>query len=386
MALLALAGCRTAPPSLDGIAEGYVRAALQLAQHQPSLVDGFHGPDEWRPGAREPVAGIRARIASLRSQLAAARQGGDDLRAAYLDGQLGALDLAARRLLGETFPFADEVRLALGVTWTPPAADELASHRQALESLLPGAGPLVDRYRAFRREAALPDTAIEQTFADALETCRAVTRAHLALPAGERVTLAWVDQGPWEAYARDAGGLATEIRVARGGAPTAAHVAHVACHEGYPGHHVQHVLIATALVADRGWLEFTLAPAFGPHLLVAEGAAEAGARLALGEAAATDRATAIEAAVAGLDQAIPPIVAAYLDGELGTEAAAARLADEALVPDPEGFLVFAERARARAVAYPIGRRLVAAALERDGPGDQWARLAALFSDTPFHLE
>ena len=54
----------------------------------------------------------------------------------------------------------------------------------------------------------------------------------------------------------------------------------LACHEGYPGHHVQFMLIDDELAGRRGWREFELTPAFGRHLLVTEGAAEAGAEMA----------------------------------------------------------------------------------------------------------
>lgn len=392
-AVMALGGCRTAPVALDPIAEGYVRTALQLAQHQPSLVDGYHGPEDWRPGPREPVAAIRARIQGLQKALEAARgperPPDDEARAAYLAGQLGALDLAARRLLGESFAFADEVRLSFGVPLRAPDAAAMAATRATLDSLLPGTGPLPDRYRAFRLAHALSPDAVKRVFTEALDICRQTVAGHVALPAGEAITLRWLDQGPWAAYARHSGELETEIRATTSGGPTAAQLAHVACHEGYGGHHLQHVLIASALVAGRGWLELSLAPAFGPHLLIAEGAADVGARLALdarrpsGVDADERR---IETAVADLDQAIPSIVAAYLDGSIPQSEAAARLAGEALVLDPENFLGFASVARTRAVAYPLGRPVVQTVIgEAASDAEAWARLAALFSDAPFML-
>ena len=59
----------------------------------------------------------------------------------------------------------------------------------------------------------------------------------------------------------------------------------LACHEGYPGHHVQHLLI-DRVYDERQWPELLLTPGFGPHLFFLEGAAEVGADLALTRAAA----------------------------------------------------------------------------------------------------
>jgi hypothetical protein len=54
----------------------------------------------------------------------------------------------------------------------------------------------------------------------------------------------------------------------------------LACHEGYPGHHVYNVLLEKNLVRDRGWIEFTVYPLFSPQSLIAEGSANLGIEVA----------------------------------------------------------------------------------------------------------
>jgi hypothetical protein len=54
----------------------------------------------------------------------------------------------------------------------------------------------------------------------------------------------------------------------------------LACHEGYPGHHVYNVLLEERLVKKRQWLEFTVYPLFSPQSLIAEGTANYGIALA----------------------------------------------------------------------------------------------------------
>ena len=164
--------------------------------------------------------------------------------------------------------------------------------------------------------------------------------------------------------------------VARGGGSDAAHLLQLAAHEGTPGHHAQHVLATAQLVEARGWTERALTPAFGPHRLLAEGAAEAGAELLLPlevrervcaevmmPAAGLPPALApqlvrVERLVAALDLEVAQVAAAYLDTSLSMEAATVRLRDEALVLDPPGMLAFIEKQRSRVLAYPLGRRLV----------------------------
>ena len=58
----------------------------------------------------------------------------------------------------------------------------------------------------------------------------------------------------------------------------------LACHEGYPGHHVYNVLLEKHLVRDRGWIEYTVYPLFSPQSLIAEGTANYGIEVAFSPA------------------------------------------------------------------------------------------------------
>ena len=60
----------------------------------------------------------------------------------------------------------------------------------------------------------------------------------------------------------------------------------LACHEGYPGHHVYNVLLEKNLVRDRGWVEFSVYPLFSPQSLIAEGTANFGIDVAFPESGA----------------------------------------------------------------------------------------------------
>jgi hypothetical protein len=217
----------------------------------------------------------------------------------------------------------------------------------------------------------------------------------MPLPAGEQVTLRAADERGWAAFSRPHDARTSDLWVSRNGGADAAQLLQLAAHEATPGHHAQHVLSTVHLVERRGWRERALSPAFGPHRLLAEGAAEAGAGLLLPlevrervcaerllpaaglPRAAAPRLVRVERLVAALDLEVAHLAADYLDTALGTEAATARLRDDALVLDPPGMLAFVEKQRSRALAYPVGRRLVEAALEAVPAGDRWARFAAI---------
>jgi len=396
----------------SALADRYVRLTLELARHQPSLVEAWFGPRPLAAGPRRPVAAIRTETMALLGDVIAVAAAPaateaidaavaaptrvvipDSARLRYLTGQIRALDAAAGRLLGEASPFAEQARRSFGHAAPPRDGAALEALRADLSTLLPGRGSLAERHAGFRRAAAVTPERVEAVFTTAVDWCRQAARAHLPLPDGETLTTHAEDTAGWAAFSRPTGPRTSELRVARGGGADAAHLLQLAAHEGTPGHHAQHVLATATLIDGRGWTERQLHPGFGPHRLFAEGAAEAGAALLLPEdirirvlaevllpaagqspdlAAPLAR---IERRAAALDLEVAYIAAEYLDTSLSVEATTARLRDDALVLDPAGMVGFIEKQRTHLLAYPLGRRLVAAAL---GQGeDRWRRFAAI---------
>lgn len=401
IAALALSwGCAERAPSLDTIAEGYVRVALQLAQHDPELVEDWRGPESWRPGPRQPVAPLLTRIETLQQDLRAHSDPATADRRGYLAAQLAALQLAAQRLLGQSAPFDDEAAKAFGRKPAPAPAAPLEATRAALERELPGPGPLAERYAAFKKTHAVDASRAEPLMKAALAACRAATSAAIALPHNETVELVFADHSPWDAFAQYLGGHRTRITFNRRAAVDVSRVLRLACHEGYPGHHVQFMLIDDELVTKRGWREFALTPSFGRHLLVTEGAAEAGAEMAfplearvalyrdvllpLAGLPAPDaaRIARVEQLVWSLEPAAIEIIRGYLDHTLTQAAAMDRLRSEVLTLDPEAVLAFAERRRTKVLAYPEGREAVWRTIGRD----DLTGIRALFVEHPFAVQ
>jgi len=406
-------GCRgdsrppAGAPGLDALATRYVRLTQHLAQHQPSLIEVWLGaPADLGP--RDPVPVMRGAITVLLADLRRARDAataehadgvdstGRLLRARYLVAQVTALDAAAGRLLGESERFADEAaRVFAGQALPPRDPGALDAWRRELADLLPGTGSLAERHAAFRRGAAVPAARVETVFRAAVDWCRAASRAVLPLPEGETIAFSDASTGTWAGLSRPTGPRASELRVSRQGGADAAHLLQLAAHEGVPGHHAQHVLAAAWLVERHGWHERQLLPAFGPHLLMAEGAADAGADLLLplatrervaaevllpaaGQAASlAPTLVRVERLAARLDIEVAAIAADYLDTALSADAATTRLRDDALVLDPPGLLAFIEKQRTKMLAYPLGRRLVQGALAAVPESQRWARLGSV---------
>lgn len=386
------AACESRAPllSLNVITDRYLAAVQALALHDPSLVDHWIGALPSPPGPRRPVAELIEEIRRLESDLESTRSrlaGDEKARHFHLEAQLGALVVAARRLMGESIPFDEEARLAFGLE--PPRADAERAEaiRARLDEELAGHGPLADRVSTFRRQFVAPPDRQEAVIRLALDRCRAATATALSVPPDESVEVRFVPALGWDARARYLGNHRTSIAINSGRPLDLTRALRLACHEGYPGHHVQHLWTDDDLVVERGWAEFRLVAGFGRQLLVAEGSAEAGADLAmpsdrrlaeyrdhLAPAAGLasrdlDRLVRVEDLIAELDPLVIDIAREYLDNRINAERARERLRDEALVADPDAMLPFIERQRTRILAYPTGRRLVGQAIGSGGLGD-----------------
>jgi hypothetical protein len=388
-----------APPDLDAMASRYIQLTRELAGHDPSLVDHWlTEPPPLDAGGRRPVSTLHLAIETLGRETEAAileTSGEARVRAEWLAGQTRALRVAAGRLLGQSLPFDTEARLAFGLS--PARADlfEVDRAREALERALPGTAPLGERLAAFRARFQVPAAARDAVMRAALEACREATRTDLPLPSDAAVEVAFVEGIPWDAHARYLGAHRTRIEINASAPLDLTRALRLACHEGDAGHHAQHIWMADDLVSRRGWQEHALVPGFGPALLLAEGAAEAGADLAmpperrarvyrdrLAPAAGLGRATTagieqlvrVEEAQAALEPLVGDIAREYLDNQINAATAAERLRHDVLMPAPEAFVFFIERRRTRILAYTEGRRL---ARERLG-GSGLAGLRRLF--------
>ena len=379
--MMLFAGCAapTAPLDLSSVASRYISLAQDLARHDPSLIDHWLTEAPPPAGARRPVFNIGRDIDALTEEserAVLATTGAERVRATHLQSQLKALSLAARRLLGESLPFDAEATLGLGINAERADLEQVVRARDALETELPGTGTLAGRVSAFRRRFVVPDAKRESVMRLALDQCRAATAEAMPLPSDEAVELAFVAGLPWDAHARYLGRHRTHIEVNAGRPLDLARALRLACHEGYAGHHAQYIWTADELVSARGWHEYSLVPGFGPDLVLAEGAAEAGADLAMPyerrvavyrdhlapaaglRGADVDRLARVEVHLTAIEQLIGDIARDYLDNQIHTSDAVDRLSREALVADPEGFVMFIERRRTRVLAYSAGRRAV----------------------------
>ena len=273
---------RTETGVMDKVAEEYVKLVLALGQHDADYVDAYYGPPGWKTAAETTKVGlevIAARAHDLIAELGRERQPSEEmqrLRLQYLQRQLSALAARVRILKGERLSFDEESRALYDAVAPTHPESHFQEILDRLAKRFPGNGPLVGRYEAFRREFIIPHGKLDPVFQRAIQACRARTLEHVTLPANERFRVQYVTKKSWSGYNWYEGDYRSLIQVNTDLPIYIDRAIDLACHEGYPGHHVYNVLLEKNLVKDRGWIEYTVYPLFSPQSLIAEGTANFG--------------------------------------------------------------------------------------------------------------
>ena len=400
------------PSPMNTIAERYVKLVLAVGQHDADYVDAFYGPADWKADAerrKTPLSEIDAAAGRLiadipnlsdadrRDELAA-------LRREYLRRQLEALRARVRMLDGVTLTFDEESQVLYDAVAPVHPEAYFADALKEVDRLLPGDGPLVDRYDAFRQKFIIPAGRLARVFDRAIAECRTRTLPHVQLPSSESFTVEYVTNKPWSGYNWYQGNYRSLIQVNTDLPIYIDRAVDLACHEGYPGHHVYNALLEQHLVRDRGWVEFTIYPLFSPQSLIAEGTANYGIEVAFpgDERAAFERDvlypaagldpsqaaayTRVQTLVDRLAYAGNEAARRYLNGQFDRKQATAWLAQYAMTSPvrAEQRTRFFDTYRSYVINYNLGKDLVKQYVESRGgvaaqPGVRWAEFVRLLA-------
>jgi hypothetical protein len=287
---------------MNEIAEHYVKLVLAMGEHDPAYVDSYYGPPEWKAEAekaKRPLADIDADAAGLIDELgkidsfvvvSISPEERDrkielsDLRHVYLVRQLQALRARVRMLSGTKMSFDEESQALYDAVAPTHPESYFQGMLDDLGRRLPGKGQLVDRVEAYRKQFVIPRDRLGKVFDLAIAECRRRTMPHLQLPETESFTVEYVTGKSWSGYNWYHGNYRSVIQVNTDLPILIDRAIDLACHEGYPGHHVYNALLEKNLTRDRDWPEFSVYALFSPQSLIAEGTANYGIEVAFSDA------------------------------------------------------------------------------------------------------
>jgi hypothetical protein len=396
--------------AIDQVAESYVKLCLDLGRYDPDFVDAYHGPPEWKPeplarGQEHalPVAELcrqaDAMIASLDAVNLDRLPDTERRRVRFLRAHIASAEARIRLVGGAGMSFDEESKALYGAVAPRCDTEALDGVLERLDHLVPGDGELAERVNTYRARFEVPKDRIDAVFAAAIAEARRRTMTHMELPEGESFDTEYVTGVSWGAYNWYKGDYRSLIQVNVDLPVYIGSPLELAVHEGYPGHHVQNLLLEKNMLRGQGWIEYSVQPLYCPQATLNEGGANYGIDIAFteGELIAFTRDELFP--LAGLDPeyaaeylgvekltqqlrgARTEGVRRYLDGEMTAEEAIGWLQRYALLARDraERYLQFADKYRSYVATYDVGLTLVRGYIER-GAGDDMERRWQLMRD------
>ncbi len=387
---------------VDDAAQAYLHLVAQLTAQDARSASGDSTSDV-APSAAPPGTAplsfddIATRARTTASTLASAATDSSRARRDWLVAHLTAVSTRASMKAGAHFTLDQELTGLFGLAFPAPASGTaLEATRAELVLRLPGIGSPAARLDAYEREVLIPAGRVPRVFERALEECRAQTRRMLTLPGAESVSVTYVRGEPWSAFSTYLGVGQSRIDVNLSFPLTVDRTLELACHEGYPGHHVINLLRERRAKSDRP--ELQAIPLFSPESFASEAAATTAASLVFtgAERLAFERDVLFPLAglapqlaeshhtvarlVDGLAPAIEDSLVRHLGGTLGYVETLWALQEQALMHHPEATLRFVNEFRGFALAYTWAKgRAGGPGSDANRRSSEWRRFEALLA-------
>ena len=409
------ASCSRSPSldaSIDDAADEFVKLALEFDEYDPLYVDSYTGPEEWVDYAKQNLRSKTELALAvgdlLRNLEGVAPSTGDEVkRHRSLLAKVRALDTRMRILNGETFSFADEALLLYGIKVPNHDFAEFDSILEELNSMVPGDGDLKSRIERAYDNSFIPKDRLRIVFERAIEECRKRSLEHIDLPAAEQIQLE-IDDEVWGGFLEYLGDNTSRMQIGQTSTLTTGGAIDLACHEGYPGHHVQMILLDQHYLKDRSWNEHYVYPLHSPSALIIEGGGMYGTTLAFPGDELYEFQRDVLAPLAGLDTANlrlldkldevrirlaaaqVAIAQLYLDGDISREEAIEKLQKYGMMKrsSAEKQLDFFDEYRSYIVNYTVGEAAVAAHVEQNSDTEtgRWAAYQQLVLEQVFYSD
>jgi hypothetical protein len=403
MIALMLSGCGP-EKRVTALTDRYLRLAVALGERDPDSLDFYVGPESLiseirkNPPKLEEIAN-EARV--LEQELPNSHM--DQTRMVSLRAQLRAMEMRVKSLEGKTTTFDAESNAYFGVVAPEDSgAKERVGIRAEIARLI---GPGAAKYSAYEARFVVPPQKVPSVMETALKVCRDRTLQRVPMPQGEKVEVRYVLHKPWSAFSRYMGNARSVIEVNAEFPLTVDRILDLACHEGYPGHHVFNTLRDQVVVKRMGRREGMVQLTFSPQSYVSEAAASYAPEMIFdeGERAQVEkdvlfpiagvdakdvvRYVHIERLIAKLHSAYPGIAREYIDGRLEFVRAADALEQETLMEHGETMLLYLNEYRSYMLTYTLGRDAVAQRIDgkKRSQDDRWERYLALMREPVISL-
>lgn len=294
--------------SVDEIAEDYVVLILQIGEYDENYVDAYFGPEKLKTEADDNKLSLEQLAEKAERILEDLRNTHtSDFSPAHRTRYEALIKLTEsaianlRRLDGEKMTFDELSEQIYDVAAPKYPASYYEEIIAEIDTIIPGEEPLPERVSAFKDQFIIPADKIDTVFRAAIDEAKKRTSKFIDLPENERFVLEYVKNKPWGGYNWYKGDAQSLIQINTDLPIYVDRAIDLACHEGYPGHHVYHSIIGEVIAGDSSWLEYSVYPLFSPEAVISEGTANFGIKVAFPAEERVKFETEVIFPLAGLD-------------------------------------------------------------------------------------
>jgi len=263
----------------------YLLLGLRFDRLESGFVDAYTGDPALRTQVEnEPAprpAELRVRVGELLAELDSSGLAPE--RVTFLRAQLTGLECSARVMSAEPVGFVDEVSAYFDVDIDLGDEDRYVAAHSELDVLLTGSGTLAQRYAGYRRTDECPADRLDDVVHAMSSQLRDHVRTEYELPSHETVSYQVVTDQPWSGFNYYRGACHSDVAINADLPHRLTQLPHLVAHESYPGHHTEHCRKEVRLVTRDQHLEHTIFLVNTPECLMAEGLADLGIKVTVGE-------------------------------------------------------------------------------------------------------
>ena len=263
---------------LNEFAKSYICLGLRINKHIDGYVEHYYGPQELKKmvdieGKLSPIRLLK-NYQDLEKSLP--NQGFEQRRYKFLSKTLTAIETILRILNGESFPYLEQSEKLFDMKPILYSDNYFYNLTTKAKKLYNGEGPLFERINAYAKRRTIPSNMLKTLFLKAIDIVKMQTKKVFPdlLPDNEEVEIKEVGNQKWTMYNWYLGNYKSRIEIDISKIHFWTNMLHLACHEGYPGHHTERALREKLLYRNKGYFENVILLIYTPEMVISEGIGE----------------------------------------------------------------------------------------------------------------
>ncbi|MFW9773264.1 MAG: hypothetical protein ACFFFB_06405 [Candidatus Heimdallarchaeota archaeon] len=260
---------------LNEFAKSFICLGLRINKHIGGYVDHYYGPPDLKKAIdTELITSPRKLFKDSVALLDKLKdQGFEEKRQKYLQKTIIAIQTILRKLMEEEIPYLEFVKNLFDFTPKLYEDEFFYDLSSKAEELYKGKGDLASRMKRYVKRRTIPTKLIITQYIKVLEIARNQTKKFFPdlLPDYERVDVSEVRDRSWPLSCWYLGNSISRLEINIEKVHYWTNLLNYACHEAYPGHHMERLIREHFLFRYRDYFESSVLLIYTPEIVIAEG-------------------------------------------------------------------------------------------------------------------